>query len=268
MSATYEQKKAILDYFRAGNLSPLPHLHKELELIFVRNGSCRAIVNNKVYELSSGDLFLTFPYQVHYYPNSSEGEYYIHAFPASVLVTMADIVNTNELLYNAFHPASDSLIVEYLNRIIQVSGPHSVAQRCAYLTLIMAELLPQCSITPLSKSSGITVRKILEYCSNHYAEDLSLDTLSENLHLNKYYISHSINKQLNMRISTFINALRIEAACNLLQNSNQKISEVAQTVGYDTIRSFNRAFSEIIHMTPKEYRDSYTSQHHETISNP
>lgn len=257
MPATYEQKKVLLDYFKASNLSPLPHLHKELELIYVCRGKSKAVVNNKVYELNSGDLFLTFPYQVHYYPDSVNGEYYIHAFPASILVTMADIVNSNDLNNNVFHPEDNNFIAECINRIILTDGPYAVAQRCAYLTLLIAELLPLCILSPLTKTSGMTVRKILEYCSSHYAEDLSLDTLSQNLHLNKYYISHSINKQINMRISTFINSLRIEAACKLLQNSNHKISEIAQTVGYDTIRSFNRAFMEIVHMTPKIYRETY-----------
>lgn len=264
MAAQYEQKKSLLDYFRPTALSPLPHLHKELELIYVKRGAGKAVVNNRVYKLTTGDLFLTFPYQVHYYPDSETGEYYVHAFPASVLVTMANTVNTHELLGNLFHPEQDGLIVRYLNRIAAADGPYRTDCRCAYLTLILAELLPQCQLLSLTKSSGMTLRRILEYCGKHYAENLSLDTLAEQLHLNKYYISHSINEQLNMRISTFINSLRIEAACRLLQNSNQKISEVAQAVGYDTIRSFNRAFSDIIHMTPKEYRQQHTQKPPET----
>ena len=266
MSATYEQKKVLLDYFRTPRLSPLPHLHKELELIYVRNGNSHAVVNNKVYKLNSGDIFLTFPYQVHYYPESQKGEYYVHAFPASILVTMADTINTNELINNVFHLDDNDYIAECLMHITHCDGPHAIAKRCAYLTLLMAELLPRCNLSPLTKSSGMTVRKILEYCSNHYTEDLSLDALSHNLHLNKYYISHSINKQINMRISTFINALRIEAACRLLQNSSQKISEIAQSVGYDTIRSFNRAFFEITHTTPKAYREAHTLRPHNTIT--
>ena len=258
MAAKYEQKKVLLDYFRAVDLSPLPHLHKELELIYVRSGAGKAVVNSKTYDLKTGDLFLAFPYQVHYYPESAPGEYYVHAFPASVLVTMADTVNGNELLNNVFHPEETSLVAEYLRRIIRAEGSYCVSQRCAYLTLIMAELLPQCKLLSLSKSSGMTLRRILEYCARHYSEDLSLDTLAEQLHLNKYYISHSINKQLNMRISTFINALRIEAACRLLQNTDNKVSEIAQAVGYETIRSFNRAFSDIIHMSPKEYRERHS----------
>jgi len=260
MAATYEQKTKLLDYFRATVLSPLPHLHKELELIYVKNGAGKAIVNNKTYELHSGDLVLTFPYQVHYYPDSQRGEYYVHAFPASVLVTMTDLVTGNELMNNVFHPEPGSQIAQYLDSIPSAREPYAVSRRCAFLTLILAELMPQCKLLSLTRSSGMTLRRILEYCAVHYAEDLSLDTLAQQLHLNKYYISHSINKQLNMRISTFINALRIEAACRLLQNTEQKISEIAQSVGYETIRSFNRAFFDVMHMPPKEYRELYSTK--------
>lgn len=260
MAAQYEQKKSLLDYFRSVKLSPLPHLHKEMELIYVKKGAGKAVVNSREYTLQSGDVFVTFPYQVHYYPDSQPGEYYIHAFPVSVLVTMANVVKNNELLSNLFHPGPDSLVIEYLHRIIASEGPYCTDQRCAYLTLILAELLPHCQLQHLTNTSSMTLRRILEYCSQHYSEYLSLDTLAEQLHLNKYYISHSINEQLNMRISTFINSLRIEAACRLLQNSKQKISDIAQSVGYDTIRSFNRAFSEIVHMTPKEYREQHVRQ--------
>lgn len=260
MAAQYEQKKALLDYFQTSFLSPLPHLHKELELIYVRKGAGKAVVNNKAYELKNGDLFLTFPYQVHYYPESKAGEYYVHAFPASVLASIAETINSNELINNVFHVESGSLVEDYLDRIVCSNGPYNVSQRCAFLTLIMAELLPQCKLLSLSKSSSMTLRRILEYCARHYTEDLSLDSLANHLHLNKYYISHSINKQLNMRISTFINALRIEAACRHLQSSNKNITEVAQAVGYASIRSFNRAFLDIVRMTPKEYREHFSQE--------
>jgi AraC-like DNA-binding protein len=260
MAAQYEQKKVLLDYFRAKDLSPLPHLHKELELIYIRKGSGKAVVNNKTYSFKSGDLILTFPYQIHYYPESEKGEYYVHAFPASVLITMSDTVNGNELLENLFHPEEGGLIESYLKCIIDAKEPYAVSQRCAFLTLILAQLLPECRLLTLSKSSGTTLRRILEYCASHYSEELSLDTLAQQLHLNKYYISHSINQQLNMRISAFINSLRIEAACRQLQNTDRKVSEIAQSVGFETIRSFNRAFSEIVHMTPKEYREKYYSK--------
>ena len=254
MAAKYEQKKSILDYFHAHSLSPLPHLHKELELIYVRKGKCRAIANNKVYELTNGDIFLTFPYQVHYYLDSIPGEYYVHAIPASALTTLEDTININELTDNVFHITADSPEAAYLIKITNASGHYLVAERLAYLTLIMSQLLPKCQMKTIIQSSGMTVRTILEYCSTHFTENLSLETLSRHLHLNKYYISHCINSQINMRLSTFINALRIDAACKMLHNSDAKIAEIAQSVGYETIRSFNRAFVQTVGETPKEFR--------------
>ncbi len=111
-------------------------------------------------------------------------------------------------------------------------------------------LLPQCSLVPVQNTSNQTIKNILDYCNKHYTERLTLDTLAQALHLNKYYISHALNKHINMRLNTFINSLRTEEACHLLKNTDKKISAISQTVGYDTIRSFNRAFMEIMGMTP------------------
>lgn len=257
MAAEYEQKTKLLDYFSSHTLSPLPHLHKELELIYVRKGSCRAIANRKTYALSDGDIFLTFPYQVHYYLDATPGEYYVHAFPASALITMENTINSNELIDNVFHIGSGSAEAAYFTQIENANGPYAIAERFAYLILIMSRLLPQCTLAPMVHTSSMTVRSILEYCSAHYTENLSLDTLAQQLHLNKYYISHSINSQINMRLSTFINSLRIDAACKMLLNTEKRIAEIAQTVGYETIRSFNRAFAETVGLTPREYREQH-----------
>lgn len=257
MAAEYEKKTKLLDYFSTKELSPLPHLHKELELIYVKKGSCTAIADKKSYHLSDGDLFLTFPYQVHYYLNSTPGEYYVHAFPTTVLASMESVINSNELQSNVFPITGDTPEGAYLQSIKEASGEYAIATRFAYLILIMALLLPKCKLIPLASSSGITVRNILAYCSNHYTEHISLDTLSEALHLNKYYISHCINGRINMRLNTFIASLRTEAACKLLQDTDRKISDIAQEVGFETIRSFNRAFGEIAGCTPKDYRNRY-----------
>lgn len=254
MAAEYEQKKSLLDYFFAPKLSPLPHLHKELELIYVQKGTCRAIANGKEYMLSDGDVFLTFPYQVHYYLDSTNGEYFVHAFPASTLTTLESTVNSNDLLDNLFHLDADAIETEYLRCIQKASGPYAVAERFAYLILIMSRLLPKCSMRPITQSSGMTVQNILEYCSTHYAENLSLDVLAKQLHLNKYYISHIINTRINMRLNTFINSLRVQAACKMLCNTDKKITIIAQLTGFETIRSFNRAFIGIVGITPKEFR--------------
>lgn len=254
MAAVYEQKNAILEFYQPTTLEPLPHLHKELELVYIFEGSCTAIANGRSYALTSGDIFLAFPYQVHYYLNAVPGQYIVMCFPASTLPAMKNTINSNDLKHNSFHAEPGSDLAHYFSCVQQVSSSYATAKRCGYVTLIMAQLLSRCEMSALQQTVSMTVKTILEYCSEHYAENLSLDTLAKNLHLNKYYISHCINRQINMRLSTFINSLRIDASCKLLKETDKRIADIAQSVGYETIRSYNRAFLDCVGVTPKQYR--------------
>ncbi len=94
----------------------------------------------------------------------------------------------------------------------------------------------------------------MDYCYHHFRDELSLETLSSELHFNKYYISHLINRKLNMRFNDYVNALRVDAACTLLSNTDNKIANISEDVGFGTIRSFNRAFRQQKQMTPLEFR--------------
>ena len=48
-------------------LSPAPHTHQELEIVYVIQGSCCAYANQHKELLREGDLFIAYPNQVHYY---------------------------------------------------------------------------------------------------------------------------------------------------------------------------------------------------------
>lgn len=254
MDAVYEQKKGSFEYFCPATLDPLPHLHKELELICVRQGGAVAVVNGKRYALRSGDLFLVFPYEVHYYLDSEPGDYAVICFSVSVLPELEGVIDRNELESHVFQIRPGSETEQHLRAIREADGPYAAARRCAYVALLMTELLRCSKLTALQKTASMTTRRILEYCSRHYTEDLSLDTIAGSLHLSKYYISHAISKQINMHLGAFINAMRINEACRLLRETDKQVGDIALSVGYETIRSFNRSFKSLMGMTPKQYR--------------
>jgi AraC-like DNA-binding protein len=135
-----------------------------------------------------------------------------------------------------------------LKKVLQINGSHIET---------MKEILARITLTPKKTYSKDALKSILEYCCTHFTEDISLETLSKELHLNKSYISQVLNQQTNMSLRSFVNTLRVDAACRMLRNTERSITEIAQDVGYDSIRSFNRAFSGITSMTPKDYRNRF-----------
>ena len=48
-------------------LSPVPHLHTHLEMIYLSEGASMATLDYKDFLLEEGDLFLAFPNQIHFY---------------------------------------------------------------------------------------------------------------------------------------------------------------------------------------------------------
>jgi AraC-like DNA-binding protein len=65
-----------------------------------------------------------------------------------------------------------------------------------------------------------------------------------------------MNQKLGMGFNDYINSIRISNACRLLTESNAPISEISEEVGFNTVRTFNRAFVKHIGSSPREYRSN------------
>ena len=81
-----------------------------------------------------------------------------------------------------------------------------------------------------------------------------MTVLEENLGLSKYYISHLLGNKLGKRFNDYINSLRISEACKRLVDSDETMSAISDAVGFNTLRTFNRAFMKQMGVSPSDYR--------------
>lgn len=86
--------------------------------------------------------------------------------------------------------------------------------------------------------------------------DLSLDRLARKLGIPARKISSAINQTYQQNISKVINAYRIDHAKVLLKNSDEAITDIFLSSGFQTKSNFNREFSRITGQTPSEFRHS------------
>ncbi|WP_201001933.1 AraC family transcriptional regulator [Paenibacillus glycanilyticus] len=114
----------------------------------------------------------------------------------------------------------------------------------------------------LSCRAGSEVKRLIEaamiYMQQHYRQDISLDNCAEHIGTNPFYLSKSFKVVTGKNFIDYLTELRIEKAKELLRESELKINDVAEQVGYQH-SYFNRIFKKLEGMTPTSYREQ--SQH-------
>ncbi len=257
--ANYEYKsQPVLVQRPAKNLTPLPHLHKELEIVYVEKGKMTAFADENICTVEEGNLYISFPNQIHYY---SHGEDCLFR----VLIVTPDLFHgINDILYGNL-PENNCVVLdpddpakEYLHRICEVTGECAITEYVGWFNLLMTRILPKLRLSPTIMSDHSTLHSILEFCATHYTEELSLEYVAGALHLSRCYISHLFSEKLSLGFNDYVNMLRVRQACYLLLDTDKKIADISEDVGFGSIRSFNRAFQRNIGTTPAEYRLSGT----------
>lgn len=262
-SLLYEKKTDELYARKSSGAEPLraiPHLHRQLELIVFLDGKTYAYADASRVTLRPNDVFLTFPNQIHYYETQEPERYYIFIIDPDLVPELSDVFGTGVSASPIIPGAcEDPLIPELSERLYQLcrnqtDNPSFRSLRKGYLLTLLSELLAKMTVIQPPVGDSGTLRTIVSYCTRHFAEDLSLAILEEKLHLNRYYISHLFSGKLGLGFNDYVNSLRINEACRLLTNSDASVTEIGSEVGFNTLRTFNRAFTRQLGVSPSAYR--------------
>ena len=97
-------------------------------------------------------------------------------------------------------------------------------------------------------------QKVIDYIEQNYFTDLSLEDMASKLYFSAPYFSKTFKRISGMNFSKYIQSVRIKKAKDLLINSNFKIYEIGNKVGYKDAKYFIRIFKKELGLTPKEYR--------------
>ena len=100
------------------------------------------------------------------------------------------------------------------------------------------------------------IRSVADYINDHYAEELSLETLSAICGLSPSYFTRAFKKMYDCSPSVYISMVRISNAKVLLETTLHSVKEIARKVGYNRSSTFCDAFKKETEMTPNEYRAS------------
>ena len=259
MPIAYETKQEELYIWKKDPSKAFPqHLHKYIEIMYVKSGNLICTVDFEEYELNGGDLLFVFPERIHSNGVSvATSDIYVLLFPSDGAV-LGEIFGgkmpQSPILRNISSDEIDFLFEAILKEYTKKT-PLALSTAIGYSYVLISKLLEKCSLTDAKPLPDNLERQLLKYCTEHFNEPITLNYLAEKFGYNPSYMSHIFSQKFKMSFLKFINALRIDEAKKLLRK-NERITQIALDCGFGSIRNFNRVFKEATGITPKEYRES------------
>lgn len=257
MPIDYETKWTGIHAWHRRTFGPMQqHLHDYAEIIYVRSGEIVYSINFTEHHLQAGDVIFTFPGQIHGHP-ASDAENICLLFPKNLPIYDAVLSNmspADPVLHGAVDTELDALFCQAATANRNKDVPYSKGIAQGYIALILGRLLPLLDLQPVENRANSIERQLIEYCSKHYKEPISLTSVAEVLGYSATHLSHLFSEKFKIGFSKFISTMRVEEAKKMLRGSTP-ITQIALDCGFGSMRNFNRTFKEATGKTPSRYRD-------------
>ena len=240
-----------------------PHFHKAYELICVIDGELFCTIENKDYLVKKGESLFVLPFQLHSFNCKDSCEYLVIVFSDSFVPHFARMI-AGKTIENAkfsldeitnlmvFNKLASSKVAS--KRILPV-GSCLFSPKPDNLTL-KSTLYAVCQNAFYSfnwvdqKRNDELVYAMLNYIDERFYEDITLYTMSNALGYDYRYLSRVFSTAFSIPFRTLVNQYRCDYAYFLITTTNETLSNIAMKSGFQCIRSFNRAFKEILGITP------------------
>lgn len=109
----------------------------------------------------------------------------------------------------------------------------------------------------LSLNSSDIVEKACLYIQECKGRKTSLSEVSEHVFVSPSYLSKLFKKQKNMNFKAYVSSVSLEYAKNLLTNTEMKVMDISELLGFRDVRYFYKFFRDGTGKTPAEYRKHY-----------
>lgn len=102
--------------------------------------------------------------------------------------------------------------------------------------------------------SNTTVRKVLRYIEEHYAQPLSVAGIAKDFNVSVSYLSQCFKNETGVGIKRYLTMCRMQRAKKLLLSTDDSVGAIAMAVGYDDFRQFSKMFKLFTGVTPVQCR--------------
>ena len=250
------------------------HTHDYVEVVYMCSGETTHIVNGNRINLEQGELLLMHQSATHEILEARKDDLAVNfivlpAFFSNVLAMMdheetplrrflVDCLcgQTNENGFLHFRAAQITAVQNLIENLLltlldEFPGKRKKSQMI--MALLFMELMCHTDSLSTVDQDQAMIFQVLSYIENHYA-DGSLTDLAQTLHYDLYSLSREIRRKTGKNYTQLLQEKRMVQAAFLLRNTDRKVDDIGNAVGYENLGYFHRIFKETYGISPRNYR--------------
>ncbi|MBQ1311447.1 MAG: helix-turn-helix transcriptional regulator [Blautia sp.] len=246
-------------------------IHNTCELLFVEQGAAEYTINGTKYEVKERDILIISAMDMHLCritrtPYIRYGVYYMPKYleRLSMIRDYLDVYTTpkpedfkklQNLPPDVFEEFCDLIQRIYQEQVHKSDDNEEMRDAVVcVMTILLKRLLNYKKETRREGDSFSLMLKVRDYIDAHYAQDCSLEYLSEVFFIHPSTISRNFKSAFDTTVVNYLSAIRVSSAVKLLENDNASITQIAGDVGYNNVNTFIRAFTKVMGISPLQYR--------------
>ncbi|MDO5517514.1 MAG: AraC family transcriptional regulator [Clostridium sp.] len=255
-----------------------PHRHNYFEINYVLKGTCDFTFNDDVHKLKEGEVCIIAPESTHdmYVGDDESVVYTIMIRKSTFDTTFFSLLSQKNLLSyffrNILHnkskenflilSSSDNKWLKIIIRVLMLEsyGNDDYNNGCCinWVNLFFSNLLRTYSKTQqyYNYTVGSDFHLILQYIQKNY-HTITLSELAANFHYSEPHMCNLIKQNTGYNFTDLIKQLRMADAVEYLINTNLRVNEIAEKVGYNSSDHFSRVFRSSYKMSPLQYRKDH-----------
>ncbi len=227
------------------------HFHSHIELCLVLDGEMEALINDQSRLLREGEISVAWSYDTHGYHTPA------HSSVLSVIIPPHLFHEFLPILHNARAKSSflsnRSLFDRILGWIREIEGCDDALMKKGYLYLILSTLIQNTGFEEASVSADSRLSsRILLYLNEHFRENITLSSVARALGYHPNYLSQMFKSTLKIGFTQYVSILRLREALLLIQEGNRSMIDCAFECGFQSLRTFYRAFQAEFGCAPRE----------------
>ena len=261
---------------------PAPHIHNYFEINYVASGSCTFVFEKSKRTMQEGELCIIAPSSEHDLVIDDDSTVFCIMLRKSTFdTTFFSLLSRKDLLsyffrtilqddshanYLLFFSENNKWLKQIIHNAMGESyknDSYSNACYISWINLLFSNLLRNYSKTLqfYDYQMGADFSLVLQYIQHNY-QTVTLASLAELFHYSEPHLCTLIKQNTGHTFTGLIKRLRLAEAIDYLTNTNLKIGEIAEKVGYNSADHFSRVFRSTYKMSPQEYRkqNSHTEE--------